>query len=81
MRKLAFGYSTRCNIRCAHCVAAGETPAAGKMDHPRARTLIAEMAQAGVGGMFGGRWGTGWGIRVGGVEAWGGRWGYRREVC
>jgi hypothetical protein len=26
MRKIAFGYSTRCNIRCSHCVAAGENP-------------------------------------------------------
>jgi len=51
MRKLAFGYSTRCNIRCAHCVAAGETPAAGKMDHQRAQTIIVEMARTGVGGI------------------------------
>lgn len=51
MRKLAFGYSTRCNIRCAHCVAAGETPVSGKMDHRRAQTLIVELARAGVGGI------------------------------
>ena len=24
MRKIAFGYSTRCNIKCGHCVADGE---------------------------------------------------------
>ena len=24
MRKIAFGYSNRCNIRCTHCVAADE---------------------------------------------------------
>ncbi|MFH1980309.1 MAG: radical SAM protein [Pseudomonadota bacterium] len=51
MRKIAFGYSTRCNIRCAHCVAAGDLPAGRKMDLARAKALIAEMAQAGVGGI------------------------------
>jgi len=51
MRKLAFGYSTRCNIRCEHCVAAGDIPDSRKMDHNKAKELIAEMAQAGVGGI------------------------------
>jgi len=32
MRKIALGYSTRCNIRCSHCAAAGENPATSKME-------------------------------------------------
>jgi len=51
MRKLAFGYSTRCNIRCEHCVAAENLPAGRKMDHDKAKEIIGEMAQAGVGGI------------------------------
>lgn len=51
MRKLAFGYSTRCNIRCAHCVAGEEIPAGRKMDFPKAKEIIGEMARAGVGGI------------------------------
>ncbi len=51
MRKLAFGYSTRCNIRCEHCVAAEDIPDNKKMDHTRAEKIIVEMARAGVGGI------------------------------
>lgn len=60
MRKIAFGYSTRCNIKCAHCVAAEETPdvtvtgtgsTVGKMDLGRSLEIIEEMAQAGVTGI------------------------------
>ncbi len=51
MRKLAFGYSTRCNIRCTHCVAGEEIPAGRKMDHLKAKEIIGEMARAGVGGI------------------------------
>ncbi len=51
MRKLAFGYSTRCNIRCEHCVASGDIPDSRKMDHDRAKEIIVEIAQAGVGGI------------------------------
>jgi MoaA/NifB/PqqE/SkfB family radical SAM enzyme len=51
MRKLAFGYSTRCNIRCAHCVATEGFSAGGKMDFDRAKAIIVKMAQAGVGGI------------------------------
>jgi len=51
MRKLAFGYSTRCNIRCEHCVATEDHPASRKMDHDKAKEIIVEMAQAGVGGI------------------------------
>ncbi|MDH3349344.1 MAG: radical SAM protein [Desulfobulbaceae bacterium] len=51
MRKIAFGYSTRCNIRCAHCVAAEETPDNRKMELSRAKEIILEMAEAGVRGI------------------------------
>jgi MoaA/NifB/PqqE/SkfB family radical SAM enzyme len=51
MRKIAFGYSERCNIRCSHCVAAGETPDTQKMDLARAKEVIREMAEAGVAGI------------------------------
>ena len=51
MRKLAFGYSTRCNIRCEHCVAVGDIPENRKMDPARAKELIVEMARAGVKGI------------------------------
>ncbi len=51
MRKVAFGYSTRCNIRCEHCVAAEDIPDNRKMDLNSAKEIIAEMAKAGVGGI------------------------------
>jgi len=51
MRKLAFGYSTKCNIRCEHCVATEDLSADKKMYSDRAREIIVEMAQAGVGGI------------------------------
>nr|MBF0221995.1 radical SAM protein [Desulfobulbaceae bacterium] len=51
MRKVAFGYSTRCNLKCEHCVAAGDLPDTGKMDFEKAKEIIAEMACAGVGGI------------------------------
>ena len=50
MRKLAFGYSTQCNIRCEHCVATGDS-SGRKMDHDKAKEIIAEMARANVGGI------------------------------
>ncbi len=50
MRKLAFGYSTQCNIRCEHCVATGDSDTR-KMDHDKAKEIIVEMAQANVGGI------------------------------
>lgn len=50
MRKLAFGYSTRCNIRCGHCVATADADHR-KMDHEQAREIIAGLARAGVGGV------------------------------
>ncbi len=51
MRKLAFGYSTRCNVRCAHCVATEETPDAHKMELDQAKEIIHALARAGVGGI------------------------------
>lgn len=51
MRKLAFGYSTRCNIRCRHCVATDDSPDSRKMDHDKAKQIILEMPRAGVGGV------------------------------
>lgn len=51
MRKLAFGYSTRCNIRCEHCVATEDVPNSRKIDHEKAKKILVEMAQAGVGGI------------------------------
>jgi len=51
MRKIAFGYSTKCNVRCEHCVATTATNASQTMDHDQARAVIAELAQAGVGGI------------------------------
>lgn len=51
MRKIAFGYSTRCNIRCAHCVAAGDIAGTQKMELAKAGEIIREMAAAGVTGI------------------------------
>ncbi len=51
MRNIAFGYSTRCNIRCAHCVAAGDVPDDKKMELQKAQEIIRQMAMAGVSGI------------------------------
>lgn len=51
MRKIAFGYSTRCNIKCAHCVANDDVPDNKKMELGRAKEIIREMAVAGVSGI------------------------------
>lgn len=51
MRKIAFGYSTRCNIKCEHCVAADAIPDQAKMELVRAKELIAEMAAAQIRGI------------------------------
>ncbi len=51
MRKVAFGYSTRCNIRCTHCVAAGDVPDSQKMDLLEAKDILRAMAEAGVAGI------------------------------
>lgn len=51
MRNIAFGYSTRCNITCDHCVAAGEKPSSSKMELVLAKQTIEKLAQAGVTGI------------------------------
>lgn len=51
MRKIAFGYSTRCNIRCRHCVAAGETLVENKMELATACDTVKLLAQADVKGI------------------------------
>lgn len=51
MRKIAFGYSTRCNIRCAHCVATEDTPDRTRMDFNLAKKIIDGLSRAGVGGI------------------------------
>jgi len=51
MRKIAFGYSTRCNVQCEHCVAADDAPDYAKMELPQASKLIANMAAADVRGI------------------------------
>ena len=51
MRNIAFGYSTRCNIKCEHCVAAGEKLASSKMELNEAKQSIKKLAAAGVTGI------------------------------
>ncbi|MDO8946548.1 MAG: radical SAM protein [Desulfocapsaceae bacterium] len=51
MRKIAFGYSTRCNVKCEHCVAADAVPENLKMELAQAREIIAEMAAAQIQGI------------------------------
>ena len=51
MRNIAFGYSTRCNIRCAHCVAADALLDHKKMELAKAKEIIRDMATAGVTGI------------------------------
>ncbi len=51
MRKIAFGYSTRCNIKCEHCVAADAIPENSKMELGQAKEIIAEMADARIKGI------------------------------
>jgi organic radical activating enzyme len=51
MRNIAFGYSTRCNIKCAHCVAADDSPGIEKMELAKALEILRDMAMAGVTGI------------------------------
>ena len=50
-RQIAFGYSTRCNMKCGHCVAADGSPGTDKIDFIRAKDIIEEMAAAHVTGI------------------------------
>jgi len=51
VRNIAFGYSTQCNIRCGHCVAADASPNTSKMEIDRAKTIVDEMARSKVTGI------------------------------
>ncbi len=51
MRTTAFGYSTQCNIKCEHCVAADDTQKSEKMELPQAKELITELDAAQVRGI------------------------------
>ena len=51
MRNIAFGYSTRCNIKCGHCVAAEDARNNKKMELDTAKEVILDMAMAGVTGI------------------------------
>ncbi len=51
MRNIAFGYSTRCNIKCAHCVAPKDTLDFQKIELARAKEIILDMSIAGVTGI------------------------------
>ncbi len=51
MRKIAFGYSTQCNIKCEHCVAADDSRKHIKMDLAQAKEIIKELAGAQVQGI------------------------------
>jgi organic radical activating enzyme len=51
MRKIAFGYSTRCNVKCEHCVAADTIFDNVRMELVQARETIAALAAAQVKGI------------------------------
>lgn len=51
VRNIAFGYSTLCNIKCGHCVAAEGSPSAQKMELAKAKEIIVELAAAGITGI------------------------------
>lgn len=51
MRTIAFGYSTRCNIKCEHCVAADGSQKSAKMELVQAKKSIDELVAAGVQGI------------------------------
>jgi len=40
MRKIAFGYSTRCNVKCEHCIAVDAIPVNSKLDLAQAKEII-----------------------------------------
>lgn len=51
MRKIAFGYSTQCNVKCEHCVAADKVRNSTKMDLDKACEIVTDLAAAKVGGI------------------------------
>ena len=51
MRKIAFGYSTACNLRCGHCVAAEEVPNSATIEVQDAICIIEKLALSGVKGV------------------------------
>lgn len=51
MRKIAFGYSTACNLRCGHCVAVEEVPSSATIEVQNAISTIEKLALAGVKGV------------------------------
>ena len=51
IRQIAFGYSTTCNIKCAHCVASDDTIGNETMKRDAARAIIEEMALSNVSGI------------------------------
>ncbi len=51
MRKLAFGYSTRCNVRCGHCVAADGILEHSKMELARAKVILDQLSAAHITGI------------------------------
>ena len=50
-RHIAFGYSTQCNLKCGHCVAADDGFKPVKMTPDKAMAMIDEMAEARVTGI------------------------------
>ncbi len=50
-RNIAFGYSTTCNVKCDHCVAADDSSSNAKMDFDKAKAIIEEMACCNVNGI------------------------------
>ena len=51
IRHIAFGYSTQCNIKCDHCVAADDGSPNAKMSFDTAKAIIKEMAGCNVTGI------------------------------
>ena len=50
-RQIAFGYSTTCNIKCAHCVASDDSTGSETMERDAALAIIEEMALSNVSGI------------------------------
>jgi len=50
-RQIAFGYSTKCNVRCEHCVSANELSEDTTMELNTAKEIIEKMADSNVKGI------------------------------